>query len=113
MATPALPTEYTVTVTDSEGNVAEASIFIDIRNVNVGESNLSLVKVYPNPSDGHFRIEGLSGTTSYRLMNSLGQIILEGQCEGDLNLNTNLTEGIYFLRLSNGSQSSTLKIAVK
>ena len=113
VATPALPTEYTVTVTDSEGNVAEASIFIDIRNVNVGESNLSLVKVYPNPSDGHFRIEGLSGTTSYRLMNSLGQIILEGQCEGDLNLNTNLTEGIYFLRLSNGSQSSTLKIAVK
>ena len=112
-ASPELPTEYLVTVTDSEGNTAEATVFVDIANVKVGESSLNLVKVYPNPSNGHFRVEGLQGTTSYRVMNSLGQVVLEGQCQGDINLNTQLPKGVYLLRLENGSGTSTLKIAVK
>lgn len=112
-ASPTQPTEYLVTVTDSEGNSAEATVFVDIRNVNTSENVLQHVKVYPNPSNGHFCVEGLQGTTTYCVMNALGQIVLEGQCEGNLDLNTHLTTGVYFLQLSNGVLSSTLKIAVK
>ena len=112
-ASPMLPTEYTVTVSDSERNIAVATVFVDIRNVNTSENVLQHVKVYPNPSDGHFRIDGLQGTVTYCIMNSLGQVVLEGQSEGDLDLETRLPKGIYFLRLENGSNTSTLKIAVK
>ena len=112
-ATPELPTEYLVTVTDSDGNTAEATVFVDIRNVNVSENSLGMVKVYPNPTDGHLRIEGLQGSTTYYILNSLGQILLEGQCQNDFELETQLPQGIYFLKLDNGSSTSTLKIAVK
>lgn len=113
VASPEQPTEYLVTVTDSEGNSAEASVFVDIRNVNTSEYGLGLVKVYPNPSDGHFRVEGLQGSTTYSIMNSLGQVVLEGQCNGNLDLNTDLPKGVYFLRLDSASNTTTLKIAVK
>ena len=112
VASPTQPTEYIVTVTDSEGNSAEASVFVDIRNVNTSEYGLGLVKVYPNPSDGHFRVEGLQGSTTYHIMNSLGQVVLEGQCEGILDLDTELPKGVYFLKLDNASNTTTLKIAV-
>ncbi|MBR3710737.1 MAG: T9SS type A sorting domain-containing protein [Bacteroidales bacterium] len=113
VASPEQPTEYIVTVTDSEGNSAEATVFVDIRNVNTSEYGLGLVKVYPNPSDGHFRVEGLQGSTTYSIMNSLGQVVLEGQCHGNLDLNTDLPKGVYFLRLDSASNTTTLKIAVK
>ncbi|MBR4147552.1 MAG: T9SS type A sorting domain-containing protein, partial [Bacteroidales bacterium] len=113
VAKPELPTEYIVTVTDGEGNVATASVFVDIRNLGVGENSLDGVSVYPNPSDGHLHIEGLHGITNYRIMNSLGQIMLEGQCQDQLDLETSLPQGVYLLRLDNGASTSTLKIAIK
>ena len=113
VAKPELPTEYIVTVTDGEGNVATASVFVDIRNLGIGENSLDGVGVYPNPSDGHLHIEGLHGITNYRIMNSLGQIMLEGQCQDQLDLETSLPQGVYLLRLDNGASTSTLKIAIK
>ena len=113
VAKPELPTEYIVTVTDGQGNIASASVFVDIRNLGVGESSMDGVTVYPNPSDGHLHVEGLQGNTEYRILNSLGQIMLEGQCQGDLDLETRLPQGIYLLRLDNGSSTNTLKIAIK
>lgn len=113
IATPELPTEYTVTVTDSDGNTALAMVFVDIRDVNVSESFLSQVQVYPNPTEGVIHINGIQGTVTYRLINSMGQVLMEGQRQGDFVLETGLPQGIYFLRLSDGSSTSTLKIAVK
>ena len=113
VATPVEPTTYFVTVTDSEGNSAEAEVFVDIRDVNVSETGLAKVKVYPNPSEGSLHIEGIQGETEYRLINSLGQSVLHGTTHNDLTLSETLTPGVYFLRLANDNEVSTLKITVK
>ncbi|MCR5013416.1 MAG: carboxypeptidase regulatory-like domain-containing protein [Bacteroidales bacterium] len=113
VASPVVPTEYTVTVTDSEGNTASASVTVDIRDVNVEENTLAQVKVYPIPSEGNITIQGIQGETQYRLINSLGQTVVSGTCDSDITISENLSSGVYFLRLSNSDEVSTLKITVK
>jgi hypothetical protein len=113
IATPALPTEYLVTVTDSEGETAEATVFVDVDDVNVSENGFAKVKVYPIPTDGVLHLDGITGETHYRLLNSLGQVVVSGTCNNDVVIDTKLPAGVYFLRLSNGTESSTLKITVK
>ena len=114
IASPVLEnTEFSVTVTDSEGNSARAYVTVRIRDVNVGEQSLSQVSVFPNPSEGRFQVKGLYGPTRYQLSNQLGQVVLEGSADSDFTVERTLPQGIYLLRLSNDTQSSTLKITVK
>ena len=114
VATPVLEnTDFTVTVTDSEGNSGRAYVTVRIRDVNVGEQSLSQVSVYPNPSEGRFQVKGLCGPTRYQLYNQLGQVVLEGSADSDFSIEQTFPQGIYLLKLSNDSQTSTLKITVK
>lgn len=113
IATPDLPTEYMVTVTDSEGNTAEATVMVDILDVNVGENALAQVKVYPIPTNGLIHLSGIAGETHYQLFNSLGQVVISGSCNSDILINTKLQPGVYFLRLANDTETSSLKITVK
>ena len=69
------------------------------------------VKVYPNPSKGSFTIEA-EGTTGYQLFNSLGLVVLSGTCEGKTQINANLPQGIYFLRIS-GEISRMEKLVIE
>ena len=113
VARPTLPTEYTVTVTDGEGNTAQGHVLVDIRDVNVDESVLQSIAIYPNPTDGHLRIEGIRQPTHYTLTNHLGQVVVSGISEKDLNLDTRLEQGVYLLKLTNGSEVKVTKIIVK
>ncbi|MBQ3709587.1 MAG: carboxypeptidase regulatory-like domain-containing protein [Bacteroidales bacterium] len=114
VATPTEPeTVYKVTITDGQGTVASGEVTVSISNWALGESNLDNLKVYPNPTKGVIRIEGISTPTTYRLFNSTGQIILEGLAEGDLRIEPKLSTGVYFMELSNSLGVSTRKIVVE
>ena len=114
VATPEERTEYVVTVTDGEGNVASASVVVDVTGVNVMESPMDKIQVYPNPTDGILHIEGVNGMLSYRLFNSLGQVVMNGQSDNDLQINVkSLGQGFYFLEISNSLGVSTRKIVVE
>ena len=113
IATPEVPTTYTVIVTDSDGNTASASVTVEIRDVNVEEHDLSQVKVYPIPSNGILHLEGIHQETHYSLLNNLGQVVASGISNGDVVIDKKLPAGVYFLRLSDFTMSSTLKITVK
>ena len=104
---------YTVTVTDGEGQTATGSITIKISNWAVNENSLNNLKVYPNPTKGDIRIVGITTTTSYKLFNSTGQIILQGQDNSDIHIESGLSSGIYFLEISNSLGVSTRKIVVE
>ena len=69
--------------------------------------------MYPNPTKGEIRIEGVSQAIGYKLFNSTGQVILQGMAEGDLRMEPNLGKGIYFLEISNSLGVSTRKIVVE
>jgi hypothetical protein len=72
------------------------------------------VIIYPNPSQGSFRFEyrGVeSGSATVQVINSMGQKIheqmlevVDGLLDTDINLNCQITSGIYIVRmLLNGS----------
>ena len=113
-ATPTEPqTVYKVTVTDGMQQSADASVTVSIENWSISENALDLIKVFPNPTNGLIHIEGICSETTYSLINSLGQTILEGQCNDNIDIQPSLEQGVYFLRLSDKSSVSTRKIIVK
>ena len=113
----ATPTEhettYTVTVTDGQGTSERGEVTVTILDWAVNESNLNNLRVYPNPTKGEIRIEGVSQAIGYKLFNSTGQVILQGMAKGDLRMEPNLGKGIYFLEISNSLGVSTRKIVVE
>ena len=113
----ATPTEsetvYRVTVTDGQGTVENGEVTVHIRNWAVSENSLDALSVYPNPSKGIIRIEGVKGLTDYKLFNSTGQVILQGQDNNDIRIESNLSQGIYFLEISNSLGVSTRKIVIE
>lgn len=72
--------------------------------VGVGEYSMDGFKVYPNPANGIFTVEGTGHLT---VMNLLGQEILTQEIDGKAILE--LPKGIYFVRLG----STTRKIVVE
>ncbi len=67
--------------------------------VSVIENNLkSMIKVYPNPFDNSFNIEGVWGLTELSIYNGLGQLIDKREIlNGEVRIN--LMSGIYFLNI--------------
>ncbi len=110
IAKPELPTTYKVSVSDGS-NTVDGEIFIDIRDLGLGENGLQNIMVYPNPAKSTLNIEG---RCDYRLMNCLGQTIAEGSNESKTQIDlSGISEGIYFLNLSDGSNCRTQKIVIQ
>ena len=112
-ATPVDPvTTYTVTVTDGQGETATGEVTVTIRNWSVNESS-SRWTVYPNPNKGSFTIEA-TGEFTYTIINGIGQQVVSGKAIDKATVNeTELSQGVYFLRLHNANETKTVKIIVK
>ena len=106
-------TTYRVTVTDGQGTSESSEVTVFIQDWSTAENALSQVKVYPNPSEGMIHLEGIQGPTTYSLINTHGQVVLQGQCNGNMDLQHGLSQGVYFLRLADNSSVSIRKIVVK
>ena len=63
--------------------------------VGLGEKQQNQTKIYPNPSNGAFTVEG---TGNLRITNLLGQEILTKEINGPTTID--LPTGVYFLRLN-------------
>ena len=73
--------------------------------------------IYPDPSDGNFFVAGnRSGKMKTELFDPEGDLLFSKEFEfadGIISFSENeIPEGIYFLRVSNGSSSSTKKIVI-
>jgi hypothetical protein len=87
------------------------------------EGNTSFIKTYPNPSDASFQVllnnQALVGKAVIKLIDTKGAIVSmkDVQVEEGTNLfylNENVTPGIYYLSISNGTVSTeVIKHSVK
>jgi len=93
---------------------------IFVFNATLGVDDIELgnnVILYPNPSNGsELHLENVLPNSSLTISNSLGQVIVSQNSISNSFLleNTQLTEGVYFIRLSrNDSTYLTRKLIVK
>lgn len=106
---------FTVTVTDGTGTSENASVEVNLNpGVNVAENAMDQIQVYPNPTKSLIHINGFKGTLSYRLVNNMGQTLMEGECVNGTAINAKtLGQGIYFLHLNSESGSKIEKVIIK
>lgn len=70
--------------------------------------------VYPNPVNGTLFVDGGSTEYTYEMFNGMGQRVAEGKASGNTQINVNgMAKGVYFLRLTSGTQIRMEKVVVE
>ena len=70
--------------------------------------------VYPNPANGILYINGGNAEYSYEMYNGMGQVVSNGKANGTVQISVSeMTKGVYFLRLTNGTQVRMEKVVVE
>ena len=105
---------YSVVATDGNGNYSTPEfVTVNIGTVGVEESAIENVSIYPNPVNN---ILFVNGTTefSYEMYNGMGQKVAHGQANGNAQINVSgMNKGVYFLRLTSGTQVRIEKVVVE
>ncbi len=84
-----------------------------VESLSIEEIDGSLIKVFPNPSDGIYNINLNGEILTFEISNILGQFIKNGKLENGNNMLdlTNQKIGTYFLKLiSNSGKTKTIKL---
>ncbi len=76
-----------------------------ISDVEDKQDELSL---YPNPSNNKITINGIGRKDSYKIMNLLGEVVLEGIYSETMDI-SNLSKGHYFIQIINTNKIKNLK----
>ena len=103
---------YTVVIKDTMGcEITEA--FEVLNTASLGKLDLAQVNVYPNPTKGEVNI-ALNGQFVYHVLSVSGQILFNGQGYNEANFNLeNLSKGVYFVKLTAGEETTTVKVVKK
>lgn len=83
-------------------------------SLNEASSINPIISVYPNPTEGVFNVD-FKNVTTIKVLSALGAVLYETKIEqlteGTKNIDlSNFTNGIYFINVSNGTNSSNHKI---
>ncbi len=82
--------------------------YSDIRIVNFNSNKLV---IFPNPNNGEFTIQS-NHVVDFQVTDYTGKVILEGNNSNPL-IKTNLTKGIYFIKITEGDKTTFSKLIVK
>ena len=70
--------------------------------------------IYPNPVNNTLYVSNGNTDFSYEMFNGMGQKVASGNATGNTQINVNdMTKGIYFLRLTTGTQVRMEKVVVE
>jgi hypothetical protein len=99
---------------DAATPVKVVPVTLDIA-VSIDENPLSAVKVYPVPANSELHMELVEGVKMVRMINFMGQVVLESTINGEMNKTLNLTglrSGAYTLQFVNAKGESFNKTIV-
>ena len=80
----------------------------DVGDLSGDVTNATGLKVWPNPNNGTFTVEGEG---RLKVFNLLGQTVIDRDLDGKLTLT--LPSGMYLIRLVNGTINETRKVVVE
>lgn len=108
---------YSVTGTDANGCVGSGMVTVSVKlctGINEMTGNSSLVKVYPNPSNGNFVVQS-DVNVNLNIVNELGQVVKTVEMNGttikEVNI-SGLADGIYFIKGETAGKTINQKIVV-
>jgi len=109
-----------VTAITAHGHAVELAtvadtVIIDPDYVGIGEAFGANLHVYPNPTDGIVRVDGLQGTVAVEVLDATGRVISRSGNSGNASLTLDLSgqpAGFYLLRLS-GAEGVAVRRVVK
>ena len=100
-------------VAEMSGNFSVPSCIL-IEFLDDIEENEVEFAIYPNPVNGTLYVNGGNAEYSYQMFNGMGQKVAEGKAMGNTQINVNsMAKGVYFLRLTSGTQMRIEKVVVK
>jgi len=105
---------YTVVATDGNGRYsAPEFVTVNVGIVGVEEMDIQSFGIYPNPANNTLNING-EAEYSYVMFNGMGQMVASGNAEGLTQINvSDMAKGIYFLRITTGTQMRVEKVVVE
>lgn len=91
--------DYEVTVTDANGCSVQQTITVDGPSA-IGDGQERMLQVYPNPSNGMFRISGVDNASGLTVRDMLGRIVpTDVTLDGDAHVRMlNPSAGIYLVQ---------------
>ena len=103
---------YCIVAEYAEGMSApECVVLTDLLGVN---EMSNVFTVYPNPVNSKLYIENGNAEFSYVMYNGMGQMVVNGTAQGSKEINvSSMMPGVYFLHLTNGTQTTVQKVVVK
>ena len=102
---------YCVLAEYADGIAAPACIVVELTDA-VIENEVAFA-IYPNPVNNTLFVEG-DAEYSYIMVNGMGQKVAEGTATGNTQINVNsMAKGVYFLRLTSGTQIRVEKVVVE
>ena len=105
---------YTYCVVAELNGSFSAPACILIEFVDAVEENETEFSVYPNPVSNMLSISCGNADYSFVMYNGMGQVVANGNGRGTQQINVNdLTKGVYFLRLTSGTQVRIEKVVVE
>jgi uncharacterized repeat protein (TIGR02543 family) len=82
--------------------------YSDIRIVNFNSNKLV---IFPNPNNGEFTIQS-NNVVEFQITDYTGKVIMEGDNSNPL-IKSNLTKGIYFIKITEGDKTTFSKMIVQ
>jgi len=114
--TPALSQSYNVVGTNASGCSTSTNVTVFVvtcTGLNTVTAFVNNISVYPNPTQGNLVVEFVNGETkNVKVLDVTGRLIVEKNISDDkaeLNI-SNLSNGIYYVRVTSGSISEVFKI---
>lgn len=100
-----LPGIYQVTLTVSKNGCSYAvTKTVSTDQLNVSESLLTELKIYPNPAYNVLNVKSIGTKANYKIYNSVGQLILDGLIQDNKIDISKLVDGLYVLEIENNGQ---------
>jgi len=107
------PGAYTVTITDGNGCTFQKTY--NVGSV-VGEEEeiIQSLNMYPNPIKNFLTIEVKGINFTYKIRNTLGQVMVNGQAQNSATINTSSFDaGVYFVQVKARGFEKSLRMLVK
>ena len=105
---------YSVVACNANNYSSAAYITVNVGTVGIEENTFESLSIYPNPVNNTLNVDCGNTEFDYAMFNGMGQMVAKGNANGNTQINvSDLNKGVYFLRLTNGTQVRVEKVVVE